>query len=406
MKKILLTLLVVLLCPLLSPGWGGFGHKVITQLAVYSLPGGMQGFYFRNLNQLVQLSNAADQRAETDSMEASRHFIYMDHYGENPFGAVPKQWEKATAKYKADTLRKYGTLPWVIDEVREKLTQAFRAGDTAQIVSLSADLSHYVADAYSPLRTTVNHNGQLSNQEGLQPLWENKLPERHIGDYKLHNKPAKYTKTPLNDTWQAIQDSYGFLGATFDLEEKVTRGFTPEQKYIFSHRFGQTRRAYSDAFADAYHKEQIGGMVMFRMQLASSFVGSMWLTAWKDAGSPNLEKLLKKPIRKEESEKLDEQLSAWKDNQLVPQNMLLAQLKEKAVEAPDQIRPAADMAPPPPVAPAPAPAAASNAGPAAPAAAEAEKVKTKAKTEDGTVKQKVKDKKPEKKAPKKVDDGW
>ncbi|MBG8552181.1 zinc dependent phospholipase C family protein [Hymenobacter guriensis] len=398
MKKICLTLLV-LLCPFFSPGWGGFSHKVITQLAVYSLPGSMQGFYFRHLNQLVQFSNAAEQRAENDSVEASRHFIYMDHYGENPFGSVPKEWEKATAKYKADTLRKYGTLPWVIDEVREKLTQAFRAGDTAQIVRLSADLSHYVADAYSPLRTTVNHNGQLSNQEGIQPLWENKVPERHIAEFKLQNKPAKYIKTPLADTWQALQESYGFLGATFDIEEQLGRNFTPEQKYVFSHRFGQTRRAYSDEFADAYDKAQVGGMVMIRIQLASSFVGSMWLTAWKDAGSPNLDKMLKKPIEKEEKDKLDEHLAAWKDNQLVPQNLLLAQLKEKVVEAPDLIRPAADMAPPPPAAPQPTAKV-----PAAPA--EAEKVKVKTKNDEGSTKRKEKEKKPAKKAEKKADDGW
>lgn len=396
MKKLLTTLLLVLLCPMLSPGWGFFGHKVITQIAVYSLPSGMQGFYFRNLNRLVQLSTAADQRREIDSLEASRHFIDMDHFGDDPFNTVPKAWDKAVAKYSADTLRKYGTVPWTVLEVQNKLTQAFRTGDTTAILTLSADLGHYVADAYVPLHTTENYDGQLSNQQGLHALWESKLPERHIGEYKLTGKDGKYLKDPQQAIWEVLQQSYGFLGATFDLEEKVGRSFTPEQKYTFSHRFGKTRRAYSDAFADAYHK-QVGGMVMFRLQLAPATVASMWLTAWQDAGRPNLDKLLKKPITKGEKEKLDEQLTAWKKNQLVPNSMLMAQVKEKPVEAPDQIKPAADMAPPPveaaiPVTTPTAPAA------TAPAVAP-EKVKEKTKTPAGKSKQKAK-----KAAP--ANDGW
>ncbi|MCA8829119.1 zinc dependent phospholipase C family protein [Hymenobacter pini] len=404
MKKLLLTLFIVLLCPVLSPGWGFFGHRTITQLAVYSLPAPMRGYYYRNMAKLVKLSTAADERRDQDPAEASKHFIDIDHYGDDPFGLMPKMWEKAVAKYTADTLRKYGTLPWAVIETKEKLTKAFREKDTTAILALSADLGHYVADAYVPLHTTENYDGQLTKQEGIHALWESKLPERHIGKYKLDNESGRYEKDPLKDIWQVIQESYGFLGDTFDKEEEVTRKYTPETKYVFSHKYGKTRRAYSDAFADSYH-EKVGGQVAFRLKLAPTLVASMWMTAWKDAGSPDLDAMLKRKPSKEEEEKLKSEMGAWKDNQLLEQGLLLSMQKVKAEERPDLINAARDMAPLPADAeatPAPAPVAGAPAPPAG-----TTKVKIKSKPADGpSQKEKVKVDKPAKPKKKPASDGW
>ncbi|QNH61347.1 zinc dependent phospholipase C family protein [Hymenobacter sediminicola] len=402
-KPFLLLLCLVLLVPVTSPGWGFFAHRTIAQISVYTLPAALQPFYFRHMKELVRLSTAPDERRDADPKEASKHFIDMDHFGDNPFGAMPKAWDKAEAKYTADTLRKYGTVPWTIMEVKDNLTEAFKQRDTLAIIRLSADLCHYVADAYVPLHTTENYDGQLTNQTGLHSLWESKLPERHIAEYKLDAEPAKYVKDPLTDIWKILQESYGFLGETFDREEKVTRQFTPETKYNFSHKYGKTRRFYSDAFADAYHKE-VGGMVAFRMKLAPTFVSSLWMTAWKDGGSPNMNELMAKKPGKIEKDSLDNQLKIWKKNGLADQQLLLAMQKQAAVVQADQINAATDMAPPvldtaSPTEPAPAPAApAGN-------TKEVEKVKVKAKTEAGSVKLKEKEQPKKKKAAKK-DDGW
>ncbi|QIL77357.1 zinc dependent phospholipase C family protein [Hymenobacter sp. HDW8] len=399
MKKLFITLTLVLVLPVLSNGWGFFAHKTIAQVAVYALPNSMQAFYFRHLNEIVKLSIAPDERREADPAEAPRHFIDMDHFGDDPFGDMPKGWDDAAAKYTADTLRKYGTVPWTVLEVKEKLTEAFRQRDTTAIIALSADLCHYIADAHVPLHTTMNYDGQLSGQAGMHSLWESKLPERHIAKYKLDSKPAKYIKDPQAAIWAVVQESYGFLGATFDLEEAVTRNFTPETKYTFSHRYGKTRRSYSDAFADAYH-DKVGGMVAYRLKQAPTAVASMWLTAWQDAGKPDLNALMTRKPGKEEKAKLAAELKLWDKNELVPQNMLLAMQKEKVVEKADEIN-SADQAPAAPAEATPAPAATPAIVPApepASAPAAPEKVKTKVKTEAGNVKQKAK--------AKKADDGW
>ena len=392
-KPFLLLLCLALLVPITSPGWGFFGHRTITQLSVYTLPASMQTFYFHHMKMLVRLSTAPDERRDADPKEASKHYIDMDHFGDNPFGAMPKAWDKAEAKFTADTLQKYGTVPWTIMDVKENLTEAFKQRDTAAIVRLSADLCHYVADAYVPLHTTENYDGQLTNQAGLHSLWESKLVERHIAEYKLDAASAKYVKDPLTEIWRVIQESYGFLGETFDREEKVTRKFTPETKYVYSHKYGKTRRAYSDAFADAYHKE-VGGMVAFRLKQAPTLVSSLWLTAWKDAGSPNLNELLVKKLSKVEKDSLSAQLKVWKDNGLVGQQMLIALRKEQAAAQADQIDAATDMAPVILETEESAPAAPAT---PAPAGKGTDKVKVKTKTEAGSTKIKEKDKEPSKK---------
>ena len=395
MKKTLLVLGLALLFPAPSPGWGYFGHRTIGQVAVYALPSAMQGFYFRHMSEIVKLITAPDERRESDPTEAPKHYIDMDHYGDNPFGDMPKAWDKASAKYSADTLRKYGTVPWTVMEVKEQLTEAFKQRDTTAIIRLSADLGHYVSDAFVPLHTTENYDGQLTNQVGMHSLWESKLPERHIAEYKLDSDPGDYLKDPQAAIWKVVQDSYGFLGDTFDKEELVTRKFTPDTKYSYSHKYGKTRRAYSDAFADAYHKE-VGGQVAYRLKQAPTMVASMWLTAWKDAGSPDLNALMMKKPTKEEKAALAAQLKTWNKNELVPQEQLIALQKEKAVERPDEIKSAEDA----PATPAPVEAAAPTA-PATPVAAPTAPEKVKVKTKGGDApKQKEKIKKE-----KKADDG-
>ena len=393
MKKTLLPLLLAAL--LLAHGtagaWGFFGHRTITQVAVYELPAAMQAFYYRHLAEVVRLSTSPDERRNTDPTEAPKHFIDMDHYSEDdPFGRVPRQYDKAVEKFSADTLKKYGTVPWTILETQQSLTEAFRQRDTVGIVRYSAELSHYVGDAFVPLHTTINYDGQLTDQKGLHGLWESQLPERFINEYKLDGEPAKYVKDPLAAVWTVLQQSYGFLGETFDRASKIEKVMKPDVRYTFAHKYGKTSRRYSDAFADAYHKG-VGGMVSYRLKGAPTLVASLWLTAWQDAGKPDLGTMMtpSKPT-KEEKEQLGTELTAWKKNTLAQDQLLLAQQKAKKVEVVDEIKSAKDMADEAddaPAAPTPAEAAAPAAAPTAPAA---DKLKLKTKGSNGTEKVKQK----------------
>ena len=390
MKKTLLPLLLAAL--LLAHGtagaWGFFGHRTITQVAVYELPASMQAFYYRHMAEIVRLSTAPDERRNTDPTEAPKHFIDIDHYSESdPFGRMPRQYDKAAEKFSADTLKKYGTVPWVVLETQNNLTEAFRMRDTVAIVKYSAELSHYVGDAFVPLHTTINYDGQLTDQKGLHSLWESQLPERFINDYKLVGEPAKYVKDPLAAIWGVLQESYGFVGETFDRATKIEKVMKPDVRFTFTHRQGKTSRRYSDAFADAYEKT-VGGMVNYRLKGAPSLISSLWLTAWQNGGKPNLNELMTpNKTTKEEKEKLATELTAWNRNTLSQDQLLLAQQKAKKIEVVDEIKSAKDMADSPGEAAEPAPAPASSSGEATPAI---DKLKVKSKGKNGTEKIKQK----------------
>ncbi len=393
MKKsfLLLLLLAALLATGVAQAWGFLGHRVINQVAVYSLPGSMQAFYYRHMAELVRLSTAPDERRNSTPGEAPRHYIDMDHYSEDdPFNKVPKAYDKAVEKFSADTLNKYGTVPWVVLALKDSLTEAFRRRDTTDIITFSAELGHYIGDAFVPLHTTINYDGQLTNQNGLHALWESQLVERNLKEYKLDSAPATYLKDPQAAIWTTVQQSYGFLGETFDRALKLEKQFPPAKRYTFSHRYGKTQRRFSDAYADAYEKE-VGGQVAYRLKGAPTLLASFWLTAWQDAGKPDLNALMKPgKLSSRERDLLKEELAAQKKHTLsTDQTMLLALQKEKKVEATDEIKPAteAPVAPaePAPTEPTPAPA------PAAPAEAAPSKVKVKSKGPAGSQKEKTND---------------
>ena len=397
MKK---TLFLLLAAALLAGGgahaWGFLGHKVINQVAVYSLPAPMQGFYYRHMAELVRRSTAPDERRNATPGEAPRHFIDMDHYSETePFAKMPRAYDKAVTKFSADTLKKYGTVPWVVLDMKDSLTSAFQRRDTADIIHYSSELGHYIGDAFVPLHTTINYDGQLTNQKGLHALWESQLVERNLKEYKLDAAPAVYLRDPQAAIWEAVQRSYGFLGETLDRALRLEKQFPASTRYTFSHRYGKTQRRFSDAYADAYAKE-VNGQVAFRLKGAPTLLASFWLTAWQDAGKPDLNQLMSGgKLNAREKDLLKEELAAQKNHTLsADAEKLLALQKTRRSETADDIKPATDLpaAPttdaPPTVAPA-APVLA-PVPPTTGAAADALPSKVKVKTKDAKDARKLK----------------
>jgi hypothetical protein len=68
---------------------------------------------------------------------------------------------------------------------------------------------------------------------------------------------------------------------------------------------------YSVAYAKAYHK-MLHGMVERRMRSAILAVGSYWYSAWVDAGQPDLDKLIKKPLGDAEKRKIKKQEALYR----------------------------------------------------------------------------------------------
>jgi hypothetical protein len=314
------TIIVILSCC----SWGFLAHKTIHQLAIYSLPKKLQLFFFKNVDYLVYNSVRPDVRRKDDSSEATKHFIDMDApiFGKTPLDSIPKTWNDAVKKYSADTLRKYGTVPWEVIKLQEKLTNAFRNKLKDSILYYAADLGHYISDAHVPLHTTINYDGQLSNQRGLHSLWESTVPEMNLENYNLYqDHKARYLKDPLAVIWVKISESNVMLGRVLSEEINASEGFTDERKFKRSERFGAMRKNYTGEFAKAYALK-LENTVNNRMLEAAKMVSDFWFTAWVDAGCPDLSDL--QVISNEDKNKLKSEKKIWKHNELIKNGLLQA----------------------------------------------------------------------------------
>ena len=301
-KNLLFALLLP--CILLFSSWGFFAHQKINKLAVFTLPKDLIGFYKNNIIYVTEHAVDPDKRRYADSLEAPRHYLDADHYGEKPFEVIPRKWNDAVAKFSEDTLNAYGIVPWQIQRTYFKLVKAFENRDSILILKHSADLGHYIADAHVPLHTTENYNGQMTNQVGIHGFWESRLPELFAGDYDYFVGKAKYINSPLNTAWDIVQDTYSMLDSTLSIEKRLTKTFPSDRKYTFNERNNKVIREYSIDFSAAYHKE-LNGMVERQMRKSILNIGSFWYSAWVDAGQPNMKRLVKKEISLEEKKQIE-----------------------------------------------------------------------------------------------------
>jgi hypothetical protein len=309
--KLIFRTFAGLLLLLTCSSWGFFAHHRINRLAVFTLPKGMANFYQANIDYLTEHAVDPDKRRYVDSLEAPRHFLDADQYGKQPFARIPKNWYDAVKKYSADTLNKYGTVPWVIQYHYYWLVKAFKAHDTTAILKTSANIGHYIADAHVPLHLTINYDGQLTHQEGIHALWESRLPELFSNNYNLYMGKARYIDNPLIEAFKICNASYKCVDSVIVFERKLNASFPPAKKYEMTLRGKRKVKDYSVAYSMAYHK-MLNGMVKRRMRSAIIEVGSFWYSAWVDAGQPDLGKLIAAPLTNAQKQKLAREEALYK----------------------------------------------------------------------------------------------
>ncbi|MEM6644017.1 MAG: zinc dependent phospholipase C family protein [Bacteroidota bacterium] len=281
--------------PVLSNGdsWGFFAHQKINRLAVFTLPPEMLGFYKSNLQYLTAKSVNPDMRRYVSKGEAPRHYIDIDVYGDSAVYKMPRYWSDAVEMYTEDTLNAYGIVPYHVNRVASWLISAFQNQDRQQILRLSADLGHYIADANVPLHTTKNYNGQFTNQYGIHGFWESRLPELFFEEYDLLTGKAEYKADLQLYAWDAVVKAHEALDSVFLFERQLTERYAESKKYGYEERGQSTVRTYSFDFSEDYHK-RLNGMVERRMRNSIKMVGDFWLSCWVKAGQPDLSLLVEK----------------------------------------------------------------------------------------------------------------
>jgi hypothetical protein len=311
--RILPILLVFLVSHYHVYCWGFYAHQKINYYAVFLLPPEMMVLFKPNISFLSEHSIDPDKRRYAVPDEGPRHYIDIDHYGVYPYTALPRKWDDAVAKFGEDSLKQFGIVPWHVQTMLSRLTNAFKSKNFSLVMKYAAEIGHYISDAHVPLHASSNHNGQLTNQKGIHGFWESRVPELLAEkEFDFFIGKAEYIQNPGDFIWKRVLESARAADTVLAVERELTLQFADDKKYSFEERNGKTIRQYSSAFTIAYSK-RLDGMVERRMRQSIYAIASFWYTAWVNAGQPDLKGMVNQKFTEadiKEFENLNKQWSA------------------------------------------------------------------------------------------------
>jgi hypothetical protein len=287
-----------LLWPAAIYAWGETAERLITNKAVDTLPDEMLPFFIANRRFLVQhvsdpeegeLKPSAATAAENAALAAHggdatppsptaaaaayhmNDFIQLDHYGSFPFSALPRQYSEAVSKYNRRTIEEYGLLPWAVGVHSQRLTDDFRNHNWDGAKLEAALLAHYVAAAHDPFNTTVNFDGKLSGQPGVNQRYGGGLVDRYQLFFFVKPNEATYIHDPTDHAFEMALGAHSML-------EKIL---------LDDRRAHQGISGYTDEYYDRFYA-QAGTTLVQQLSDATTDVGSYWMTSWINAGRPQL----------------------------------------------------------------------------------------------------------------------
>ncbi|MEM1322453.1 MAG: zinc dependent phospholipase C family protein [Bacteroidota bacterium] len=202
----------------------------------------------------------------------------QEHYG----------YSDCQTAFVVDRFSEYGILPYHLIRMQKTITKAFGRGDPQRLLRLLSDFGHYVGDAHVPLHTTENYNGQLTDQVGIHAFWESRIPELFADEeFDFFVGKADYIENIDDYCWDMVLTSHNYLDSVLLIEKSLSYSFPEDQQYCYEERLGRTVRTQCRDYARAY-QERMRGMVERRMRESIHALGSLWYTAWVDAGQPDL----------------------------------------------------------------------------------------------------------------------
>lgn len=323
MKQLFLSFVLMIAGVSLVFGWGVWGHQHINRSAVFALPPEMRSFFYNHIDFITEEAVVPDLRKYTinDKAEFPRHFIDLESYDSLSVVAnLPATMQEAKGHYSDSFLTKNGILPWYIPEVVEKLTTAMKGGRKTEILFLAADLGHYIGDAYMPLHTAVNHNGQLTGQKGIHALWEGQLPESFGGGYNLCTGPARYIGDIVGETWRVIDSTHHLAERVLAVDRELTAAMPKEKIYVLDGAGNVVKNKYGDPvhtqeYAAAYHG-RLKGMIAQQLRGAIAETAAFWYTAWVNAGKPDLSGLDPMGLTERNRSFLQRDLRRWQQGKV------------------------------------------------------------------------------------------
>jgi hypothetical protein len=269
------ALLFVALFNLCAPGWlfawGTNAQRVIVNHAVDTLPYELRPFFEANRNYLVQHVNDPLNQLDKYPNERQNHFIELDKYGKFPFDALPRNYKAALAKYSKSKIDSTGLLPWQIGVYSAKLTEDMKNGRWEEAREDAAFLANYVAEAHDPFNTTENFDGKMTGQSGVNERFNTVLIDRYGSFFPLNPHDAFFISDPTDFAFDACLNAHSLVESLLLADRSSKRGLS----------------SYTDEYYDRFYNLTAPSLIR-QLSDASTDVGSYWLTAWTNAGKPQL----------------------------------------------------------------------------------------------------------------------
>ena len=267
---VLLALILLLALPA-SFGWGDNARRLITDKAVDTLPDEMSPFFQANASFLSQHTKEVAEAEARIPAGSHNNFIELDHYGPFPFAALPRSYTDAVAKYGKRSVLVHGQLPWEVGLYSKKLTDAFRAHNWEDAKIAAATLAYYVAAAHDPFRSTTNNDGRLSEQLGVNERFGVALVDRYQRFFFMRPNEATFIRDPTDHAFEMSLSAHSWLENILLADRRAHEGLS----------------AYNDEYYDRFYA-QAGAVLIRQLTDASTDIGSYWMSAWINAGRPQL----------------------------------------------------------------------------------------------------------------------
>lgn len=262
---------VLALSPHQALAWGDNAQKFVVNKAVDTLPIDVRSFFEANRTFLVlHVTDPLDAEAKTPA-EKHNHFLYLDKYGRFPFQALPRSYKAAVAKYGKSKLESTGLLPWQIGVYSQKLTEAMKLGRWEEAKLDAAILADYVTEAHDPFNTTENFDGHLTVQTGINERFGTTLIDRFSSFFPMRPNDASFISDPTDHAFESCLSAHSWL-ETILLADRNAR---------------LPGKPYDDQYFDSFYNQTAATLIR-QLSDAATDVGSYWLTAWTNAGRPQL----------------------------------------------------------------------------------------------------------------------
>jgi len=269
-----LLVVVAALCAFFPPSacaWGRSGQKLVINQAIDTLPPELRGYFDANRAFLLQhVSDPLEALAKSNA-ERRNHFLYLDKYGRFPFEALPRDYKAAVAKIGKWKLEGNGLLPWQVGVYSQKLTVAMKLGHWDEVMVDAAILALYVSETNDPFHTTDNFDGKLGGQLGIDERFGTTLVDRFSSFFPMRPNDAAYIADPTDHAFEACLSSHSWIENVQLADREARRG----------------QASYTDEYYDRFYN--LSAAILIRqLSSAATDTGSYWLTAWINAGKPQL----------------------------------------------------------------------------------------------------------------------